>query len=81
MSIKIGKDYVKTQCDLNNKMLLKLDVDMKMCCIQLNAIKMRVTALQMQMTAMTIIYQDILELRKIIILLNPHLKKTRCNTS
>lgn len=72
-----GKEYLKMAFDFNNKMLLRLDGDIIKCNTQLTAVKLKVSALQVQMVAMKAIYQDIMELRKIIVILNPHLKKAR----
>lgn len=76
-SCYIGQEYIKNEFDLITKTISKLDDHIHRCKIQLTAVKLKVSALQLQMVAMKAIYQDIMELRKIIVILNPHLKKAR----
>lgn len=66
---------IKEQIAANNKLLIKFDADLKKCNIQLTSLKLKVSALQVQMTLIQNMYKDIMELRKIIVLLHPHLKK------
>lgn len=68
-------EYVKNEIDFIAKLISKLDGDLKKCNSQLTAVKLKVTALQLQTTAMTKLYQDIMEIRRILAILKPHLKK------
>lgn len=67
--------YLKDQMELNNKMLKKLDYDLKVYDKQLVLLKIRTSTLQLQMTAMQIMYKVIMELRQIIVILHPHLRR------
>lgn len=68
------EQYFKKQFEINNKMISKLNFDLQKCDTQLTALKLMVTNLQMQMTAMQAIYRDTMELRKLIVILHPHLQ-------
>lgn len=67
--------YLKDQMELNNKILKKLDYDLKVYDKQLVLLKIRTSTLQLQMTAMQIMYKVIMELRQIIVILHPHLRR------
>lgn len=69
----IGRQYVRDEFERNGKMLTKLNNNINKCNTQLIAVKLKVSALQIQMNAMQSIYKDLMELRKIILILNPHL--------
>lgn len=71
------KQYFKEQYEINEKMLSKIDADLRTCGAHLVAVKLMVTALELKMTSMKTMHQDLMELREIIVLLNPHLKKPR----
>lgn len=73
----VGKEYLQSALDHNKLLLSKLNRNLESCNIQLAAVKLKVSALQLQLLAMKAVYQDIMELRKIITELNTHLKKTR----
>lgn len=71
------KQYFKEQCETNQKLLSKFDADLRTCGAQLVAVKLMVTALEREIASMKTMHQDLMELREIIVLLNPHLKKPR----
>lgn len=71
------KKYLLEQHELNNKLLLKFDADLRMSKARLTAAKLMVTALERDMKAMRTLYHDLMELRQIIVLLNPYLPKAR----
>lgn len=68
-------EYVKECLKINSRMLLKLDRDLQNCYTLLIAVKLRIAALKVQMFALRTMYQDLMELRHLILILNPHLKK------
>lgn len=71
------KKYVLEQHEQNKKLLMKYDADLQTCKARLIAVKLMVTALEQEMTVMKAWYQDLMELRQTIVLLNPHLQKAR----
>lgn len=71
------KKYLKEQHEQNKKLLLKFDADLRTSKARLTVAKLMVAALERDMTAMRTLYHDLMELRQIIVLLNPHLQKTR----
>lgn len=71
------KQSIQSELDFNTKLITKLDGDITKSNVQLTAVKLKVSALQLEMLAMTALYQDIMELRRLMVLLNPHLKKAR----
>lgn len=78
MTIKVNvRKYLKEQHDLNNKMLMKLDSDLQNCNTQLTAVKLMVSALEHRITTMKTLYLDLMELRKTIVILHPHLLNVR----
>lgn len=68
-------DYFREQLQETDKMLLNLDVGIQHCNTLLYSAKFKLSALEIQMMAMKSIYQDLMELRKLIIILNPHLRQ------
>lgn len=69
----IERQYMKDELDRNDKMLSNLNSNLLNCNAELIAVKLKVAALQLQMTTMQAIYKDVMELRKIILVLNPRL--------
>lgn len=78
MSIEISlsvRNIIKDKCKLNKQLLVALDKQIQNCNTMLSAVKLKVSTLQLQMTAMKFMYHDIMELRKLIVILHPHLKE------
>ena len=69
--------YLQDQHEQNKKLLLKFDADLRMSRARLTAAKLMVTTIEQEMAAMRVLYHDLMELRQFIVLLNPHLQKTR----
>lgn len=69
------KKYLLEQHEINKKLLLKFDADLRTSRAQLTVAQLMVTALERDMVAMRTLYCDLMELRQIIVLLNPHLQK------
>lgn len=67
-------NYLSKCMESNKTNLKKLDQDISACQIQLTDIKLRLSTLEIQMFTMKKIYEDVMELRKILKILNPHLK-------
>lgn len=76
-SLSFVRTYIQQELDQNNKILAKMDQDIKKCDRQLTALKILTTTLQLQMNAMKSMYHDVMELRKLIQILHPHTKTKR----
>lgn len=79
MTVEISlsvRNVIKEKFELNRKLLLKLDIEIQNCYAMLAAMKLKVTTLQLKMTALQFMHHDIMELRKLNIILHPHLKET-----
>lgn len=59
--------------DINKKKLEKFDEDINVCTRLLTDVKIRLSTLEIQMHAMRTMYKDVMELRKLVLILNPHL--------
>lgn len=66
-------NFFKENLDMNHKKIIKLDQDIKTCSRQLMEVKLKICTLEIQMLAMKTMYQDIMELRKLVLILHPHL--------
>lgn len=66
--------FFKENLDINDRKILKLDQDIKTCSRQLTAIKLKLCHIEMQLLAMKTMYHDIMELRKLLLILHPYLK-------
>lgn len=67
-------NYLSKCMESNKTNLKKLDQDINTCQRQLTDIKLRLSTLEIQMFTMKKIYEDVMELRKLLKILNPHLK-------
>lgn len=74
MSVNV-KQYITKQLELTNKMLVEFNRDLQTCNNQLTAVKLLVTALENKITAMRKTHQHLIELRKLILIVHPYLKK------
>lgn len=65
--------FFQENLDINKKKLKKFDEDINVCTRLLTDVKIRLSTLEIQMHAMRTMYKDIMELRKLVLILNPHL--------
>lgn len=68
-------NLLKKCLEINRRQLSQLNHGLQVCNQLLNVIKFKVGALQIQIFATRIMYQDIMELRELILIVHPHLKQ------
>lgn len=66
--------FFKEHFNESNKKLKKLVCDMETIDQELTKIKLKLSTLEIQLLATKIMYKDVMELRKLLIILHPYLK-------